>query len=70
MIVETRKTIAGTEYWDTIEKRSLFLLNGEEPGFEVIVNLESMIADTGFVIGGDTLTKNTGLVVGCRACIT
>nr|WP_242555279.1 hypothetical protein [Bacillus cereus] len=51
MIVETRKTIAGTEYWDTIEKRSLFLLNGKEPGFEVTVNPESMVADAGFVIG-------------------
>ncbi|MEJ9122605.1 hypothetical protein P4I92_02520 [Bacillus cereus] len=43
MIVEIRKTISGNEYWDTKEKRSLFVPTGEEPGFEVTVNPESMI---------------------------
>lgn len=43
MITEIRKTISGTEYWDTNEKRSLFVRTGEEPGFEVTVNPESMI---------------------------
>ncbi|MFJ6263199.1 hypothetical protein [Rhodococcus erythropolis] len=43
MIVEVRKTISGTEYWDTKEKRSLFVPTGEEPGFEVTVNPESML---------------------------
>ncbi|MED2708054.1 MULTISPECIES: hypothetical protein [Bacillus cereus group] len=43
MIVEIRKTISGTEYWDNKEKRSLFVPTGEEPGFEVTVNPESMI---------------------------
>ncbi|PFF24138.1 hypothetical protein [Bacillus thuringiensis] len=43
MIVEIRKTISGTEYWDTKEKRTLFVPTGEEPGFEVTVNPESMI---------------------------
>ncbi|PGL61726.1 hypothetical protein CN939_21435 [Bacillus thuringiensis] len=43
MITEIRKTISGTEYWDTKEKRSLFVPIGEEPGFEVTVNPESMI---------------------------
>ncbi|MED1299828.1 hypothetical protein BK704_02330 [[Bacillus thuringiensis] serovar konkukian] len=43
MITEVRKTISGTEYWDTKEKRSLFVPIGEEPGFEVTVNPESMI---------------------------
>ncbi|PGR32020.1 hypothetical protein COC64_26220 [Bacillus cereus] len=43
MITEIRKTISGTEYWDTKEKRSLFVPTGEEPGFEVTVNPESMI---------------------------
>ncbi|HDR4885214.1 TPA: Rho termination factor N-terminal domain-containing protein [Bacillus cereus] len=52
MIVETRKTIAGTEYWDNEKKKSLFVPTGEEPGFEVIVNPESMIVDTGFAWGG------------------
>ncbi|MGR5999582.1 hypothetical protein ACT7C7_08970 [Bacillus cereus] len=43
MITEIRKTISGTEYWDTKEKRSLFVPTGEEPGFEVTINPESMI---------------------------
>ncbi|PEJ20471.1 hypothetical protein CN675_08695 [Bacillus toyonensis] len=43
MITKTRKTISGTEYWDNEEKRSLFVPTGEEPGFEVTVNPESMI---------------------------
>lgn len=44
MITEIRKTISGTEYWDTKEKRSLFVPTGEEPGFEVTKNPKSMIA--------------------------
>ncbi|HDR5266635.1 MULTISPECIES: hypothetical protein [Bacillus] len=44
MITEIRKTISGTEYWDSKGKKSLFVPNGEEPGFEVTVNPESMIA--------------------------
>ncbi|PFY54902.1 hypothetical protein COL52_26700 [Bacillus toyonensis] len=43
MITEIRKTISGTEYWDNEKKRSLFVPTGEEPGFEVTVNPESMI---------------------------
>jgi hypothetical protein len=43
MIVEIRKTISGTEYWDNEKKKSLFVPTGEEPGFEVTVNPESMI---------------------------
>ncbi|KXY80124.1 hypothetical protein ACTFSJ_27920 [Bacillus cereus group sp. MYBK12-2] len=44
MITEIRKTISGTEYWDSKEKRSLFVPTGEEPGFEVTKNPKSMIA--------------------------
>ncbi|EOO57084.1 phage protein [Bacillus cereus VD196] len=43
MITEIRKTISGTEYWDNEKKKSLFVPTGEEPGFEVTVNPESMI---------------------------
>ncbi|PHD00630.1 hypothetical protein COF44_12055 [Bacillus toyonensis] len=43
MITEIRKTISGTEYWDNEKKKSLFVPKGEEPGFEVTVNPESMI---------------------------
>ncbi|EOO41269.1 phage protein [Bacillus cereus VD133] len=64
MIVETRRTVSGTEYWDTTKKRSLFVPTSEEPEFEVTVNPESMIADTGFAIGGYLTTDNKGLVIG------
>ncbi|MDR4442161.1 MULTISPECIES: hypothetical protein [Bacillus cereus group] len=43
MITEIRKTISGIEYWDSKEKRIRFVPIGEEPGFEVTVNPESMI---------------------------
>jgi hypothetical protein len=43
MIVETRKTAAGTEYWDAKEKRTRFVPVGNEPGFEVTVKPKSMI---------------------------
>ncbi|MGH0685832.1 hypothetical protein [Bacillus mycoides] len=47
MITEIRKTISGTEYWDSKEKRSLFVPTGEEPGFEVTVNPESIVLNDG-----------------------
>ncbi|MCQ6356416.1 Rho termination factor N-terminal domain-containing protein [Bacillus cereus] len=43
MITEIRKTISGTEYWDSKEKRSLFVPTGEVPGFEVTENPESIV---------------------------
>lgn len=53
MITEIRKTISGTEYWDSKEKRSLFVPTGEEPGFEVTVNPESMIMGVDLASGSD-----------------
>ncbi|EEM93076.1 hypothetical protein [Bacillus thuringiensis] len=47
MITEIRKTISGTEYWDNEKKKGLFVPNGEELGFEVTVNPESMIIKMG-----------------------
>ncbi|MDF9622616.1 Rho termination factor N-terminal domain-containing protein [Bacillus cereus] len=61
MITETRKTIVGTEYWNTAEKRSLFVPTGEEPGFEVTMNPEGMIDNKGFATGG-YLTKDKLLI--------
>ncbi|EEM02033.1 hypothetical protein bmyco0002_56520 [Bacillus pseudomycoides] len=43
MIVEIRKTVSGTEYWDAKEKKSLFVPIGEEPGFEVTKDPKSMV---------------------------
>ncbi|PEM89482.1 Rho termination factor N-terminal domain-containing protein [Bacillus toyonensis] len=54
MITEIRKTISGTEYWDSKEKRSLFVPTGEEPGFEVTVNPESMLIGVDLANGSDT----------------
>ncbi|WP_272513677.1 Rho termination factor N-terminal domain-containing protein [Bacillus cereus] len=64
MITETRKTISGTEYWDSKEKRSLFVPTGEEPGFEVTVNPESMIADKELATGGYFTGNTDGQVIG------
>ena len=38
-----RKTIAGTEYWDTVEKRTILIPHGETPDFEVVENPKSLI---------------------------
>ncbi len=35
MIKEIRKTVTGTEYWDSEQKKILFVPNEEEPDFEV-----------------------------------
>ncbi|PEP08175.1 hypothetical protein CN577_11605 [Bacillus toyonensis] len=53
MITEIRKTISGTEYWDNEEKRSLFVPTGEEPGFEVTLNPESMLFGVDLANGKD-----------------
>lgn len=45
MIVETRKTAQGIEYWDTKEKRTLFVAKGKNPKFEVTEEYESMLQD-------------------------
>ncbi|MBJ8103599.1 MULTISPECIES: Rho termination factor N-terminal domain-containing protein [Bacillus cereus group] len=59
MIIEIRKTVSGTEYWDTKEKRSLFVPTGEEPGFEITVNPESMIMGGDLANGPDTTVVST-----------
>ena len=35
MISKVRKTITGTEFWDSKKKRTLFVADGEEPDFKV-----------------------------------
>lgn len=54
MIVETRKTAAGTEYWDNKEKKVLFVPTGSEPEFEVTVNPKSMLLGLDLATGPDT----------------
>jgi hypothetical protein len=53
MITKIRKTISGTEYWDNEKKKSLFVPTGEEPGFEVTVNPESMLIGVDLANGKD-----------------
>jgi hypothetical protein len=43
MIVETRKSAQGTEYWDNKAKKVLFVPAGQKPGFEVTKNPKSML---------------------------
>lgn len=43
MIVETRKTAQGTEYWDNVEKRSLFVPAGKDPKFKVTTKYDSLV---------------------------
>ena len=38
MRIQIRKSVSGTEYRDTEEKRSIFVPNGQEPDFEVSEN--------------------------------
>ena len=47
MKVPIRSSIAGTEYWDTEKKQSLFVPKGSEPDFEVTENPKSMITPEG-----------------------
>lgn len=35
MISKVRKTITGTEFWDSEKKRTLFVADGEKPKFEI-----------------------------------
>lgn len=46
MKVETRKTTAGTEYWDTEAKKVLFVPKGKEPNFEVTKKPKSMVGES------------------------
>lgn len=57
MKVPIRKTIAGTEYWDTEAKRSLFVPKGQEPDFEVTENPKSMLTPEGDKIVVETVVK-------------
>lgn len=58
MIVETRKTASGTEYWDNKEKKVLFVPAGKEPSFEVTDNPKSMLLGVDLAIGKDKTIIN------------
>ncbi|EJB2752856.1 hypothetical protein MT894_002314 [Enterococcus faecalis] len=44
MRVLIRSSASGSEYWDTEEKRNVFVPKGQEPDFEVTENPESMLS--------------------------
>ncbi|EHA7756807.1 hypothetical protein JMJ06_000146 [Enterococcus faecalis] len=44
MRVLIRSSASGSEYWDTDEKRNVFVPKGQEPDFEVTENPESMLS--------------------------
>lgn len=43
MKVLIRTTLNGSEYWDTVAKKTLFVPEGAEPHFEVTENPKSMV---------------------------
>ncbi|MGM2787498.1 hypothetical protein [Bacillus cereus group sp. Bce018] len=45
MITEIRKTISGTEYWDSEEKRSLFVPNGETIAIDPVREIMNLDLD-------------------------
>lgn len=45
MKIPVRKTAQGTEYWDNLEKRTVFIPTGVKPDFEVTENPKSLIGD-------------------------
>ncbi|MCJ7840520.1 hypothetical protein MUB24_06210 [Lederbergia sp. NSJ-179] len=53
MKVLIRKTLTGTEYWDTEAKRTLFVPAGEKPSFEVTKDPKSMIGGVDLASGED-----------------
>ncbi|OFA14581.1 hypothetical protein ENFAE_02400 [Enterococcus faecalis] len=57
MRVLIRSSASGSEYWDTKEKRNVFVPKGQEPDFEVTENPESMISkEADLHVGGLPIT--------------
>lgn len=62
MKVLIRRTVSGTEYWDTEAKKTLFVPTGEKPNFEITVNPESMIGGVDLATGKDKTVVNGKVV--------
>ena len=63
MRVLIRSSASGSEYWDTEEKRNVFVPKGQEPDFEVTENPESMlIKEADLHIGGLPITVGNVMV--------
>lgn len=64
MKVLVRKSVAGAEYWDTEEKRSIFVPKGRNPDFEVSENPASMITPETQSVGTITAEVISNALVG------
>lgn len=56
MKVEIRKSIAGTEYWDTEKKKTIFVPKGQQPDFEITDNYGSMVGEKSLHVDGLPIT--------------
>ncbi|MBO6402314.1 hypothetical protein [Enterococcus faecalis] len=76
MRVLIRSSASGTEYWDTEEKRNVFVPKGQEPDFEVTENPKSMLSKeadlyvSGLPITVGNVTVDTGGIKGERLLTT
>ncbi|MEK4247606.1 hypothetical protein MKZ20_20220 [Psychrobacillus sp. FSL K6-2684] len=61
MKVEIRKTAAGTEYWDNVEKRTVFVPKGNKPDFEVNENPTTMLVGADFAKDKDVKVDNSDI---------
>lgn len=62
MIVQTRITVTGTEYWDAENKKVIVVPRGHKPDFEVAENPSSMIYGLDLAKGEDTTVINNKIV--------
>ncbi|NSW11108.1 hypothetical protein FKZ00_10935 [Enterococcus faecalis] len=76
MRVLIRSSASGSEYWDTEEKRNVFVPKGQEPDFEVTENPESMLSkEADLYVGGlpitvGNVTVDTDGIKGARLLTT
>lgn len=62
MNIKIRSALAGTEYWDNVEKRTRFVPTGYNPDFEVTKNPTTMIASVDLASGKDMKVVNNRVV--------
>lgn len=67
MRILTRDTATGKEYWDTKEKRSIFVPVGKLSDFEVTAEPVSMIGGVDLASGKDMTVLNPNKLLGLTA---
>ncbi|MFJ5771415.1 hypothetical protein [Psychrobacillus sp. NPDC093180] len=63
MRTEIRKTAAGAEYWDSVEKRTVLVPIGSKPDFEVTENPTTMLVGVDIAKDKDMTVDNTEIVL-------